>query len=90
MNKEASNPSLSAGNYQLNKTINRVTFGKNVNFNHRPGQVSLLLSKSAETIYRNAVEERISSSSKEGIDTSDENLDFLVDEDFQPDYNDVP
>ena len=36
------------------------------------------------------MQKRISSSSNEPIDTSDENMDFVADADFQPDYEDVP
>ena len=60
---------------------------KNTNCNHRASHNSSLQSKSAETIYHNAVEKRISSSSDEFIDTSDENMDFIAD--FQPDYDNV-
>ena len=49
-----------------------------------------LASRSADTIYRNAVEKRMSSSSDEPIDTSDEICGFITDDaDFQPDYEDV-
>ena len=75
----------------------RISFARdrepvNTNFNHRPVQVTgekTVLSRSAETIYKNAVQKRVSSSSEEyGIDTSDENLDLIPDKDFQPDYFD--
>ena len=65
---------------------------KNLNFNHKPSVTHSIQSRSAETIYRNAVEKRISSSSDECIDTSDENIDSFVDAEFQfqPDYEEDP
>ena len=64
---------------------------ENVNQNHKSSNIdSLERTKSVETIYRNAIEKRGSSSSEDCVDISDENLGFFVDPetdaDFQPDY----
>ena len=85
---------------QRTETGRRIVFRRsegavNTNYNHRPAiehSCKTNLSRSAETIYKNAVQKRISSSSEEGvIDTSDENFDFIADAEFQPDYeDDVP
>ena len=55
---------------------------KNTNHNHAPPESNLTRSKSMETIYRNAIDKRMSSSSEECIDISDENLniDMFADE----------
>ena len=67
-----------------------VTFnlGLNLNYNHRPSTGTSHMSKSVETIYRNAVEKQCSSSSEEGVNISDETMDLFSDADFQPDYDD--
>ena len=52
--------------------------GNNVNDNHRRDVGFSEVSQSVETIYKNAVEKRISSSSDECIDISDENLELIV------------
>ena len=60
----------------------------NVNYNHKPLSQITEASRSIETIYKNAVAKRISSSSEEGgIDVSDENMEFFPDAEFQPDYD---
>ena len=51
----------------------------NRNYNHNPSYNLAEISKSVETIYKNAVEKRVSSSSDECIDISDETLGLLVD-----------
>ena len=70
-----------AGNTQLN-----------VNFNHKastayPSEAS----RSVETIYKNAVMKRVSSSSEEdNFELNNNPLEILSDPDFQPDYDDEP
>ena len=64
--------------------------GQNVNFNHKPVSYPIEGSRSVETIYRNAVQKRRSSSSDECIDMGDESIDLFPDADFQPDYEDEP
>ena len=69
-----------------------VVFGHqdNTNYNHKKSVDKSLTSRSADTIYRNTVEKRMSSSSDEPINTSDEICGFVTDDtDFQPDYEDV-
>ena len=65
--------------------------GKNYNENHGLAILnSPIHSKSVETIYRNAVKKRMSSSSEEGINISDKTMNLITDEEaFQPDYEDV-
>ena len=75
---------------QLGKNLPKVKQGlnehsqcspKNLNTNR---SIDLLdLSKSVETIYKNAVEKRISSSFEECINLSDENFDLFVDGQFE-------
>ena len=63
----------------------------NINYNHNPDCNYVEVSKSVETIYKNAVQKRMSSLSEECVDISDENLALIPDADFQPDYEgDVP
>ena len=61
---------------------------RNTNVNHNPDYNMVELSKSVETIYKNAVEKRVSSSSDECVDISDETLALIPDADFLPDYED--
>ena len=64
----------------------------NKDFNHKPPSRVTEASRLVETIYRNAVEKCISSSSEEdGINISDETFGFIADDNahFQPDYEDV-
>ena len=65
---------MTAGSHQCVNSSNN-EFGQNKNYNHRPSNdVIMKLSKSVETIYKNAIEKCVSSSSKECIDISDETL----------------
>ena len=79
----------------MDEVDGRVQGSRFVNFNenHKRGSAKSICSRSAETIYRNAVQKRISSSSEEEGITSDgdnENiLDFIAEPNFEPDYNDV-
>ena len=71
---------------------NNKKFGVNKNDNHKSTVChanNTLGSKSAETIYRNTVQKRISSSSEEeGVDITDEMFDSIPEPEFQPDYDD--
>ena len=59
----------------IDRRLSAIQFGVNKNFNHAPDiNCKLPRSRSMETIFRNAVEKRMSSSSEECIDISDENL----------------
>ena len=84
----APNDCVPGKHLNMSRNCNKV----NRNNNHKKySRESSLPSKSVETIYRNAVEKHMSSSSEEGgINTSDELMDFIADEnEFQPDYEDV-
>ena len=55
--------------------LTQFRLGVNTNANHIPDQLNIIpRSRSMETIYKNAVEKRVSSSSEECVDISDENL----------------
>ena len=55
--------------------LTQLRLGVNTNANHIPDQLNIIPHlRSMETIYKNAVEKRVSSSSEECIDISDENL----------------
>ena len=58
-----------------------------MNYERAPPVISDI-SNSVETIYRNAVQKRISSSSEECVDISDETMNLIADADFIPDYDD--
>ena len=72
----------------------KISFTPELNRNHNhshyknPSAAITNQSRSVETIYKNAVEKRFSSSSDECVDISDENLDFFTSESLQ--LNDVP
>ena len=66
------------------KKVSMVTSPElNKNYNHRPEFVLTEVSKSVEMIYKNVVEKRVSSSSEECIDISDETLGLIVDTKFE-------
>ena len=72
--------------------LSRLRVNENLNFNHKPSdnnrhKVSEI-SKSVEMIYKNAVQKRVSSSSEECVDISDETLNLFSDAEFVPDYED--
>ena len=61
---------------------------RNVNVNHKACSNPAELSQFIETIYKNAVKKRVSSSSEECVDISDETLGLIAEPDFEPDYED--
>ena len=61
---------------------------QNINVNHSASHNLMELSQSMETIYHNAVEKRVSSSSEECVDISDETLELIAETEFEPDYED--
>ena len=78
-----------AGNHKTSDwRASLVVNQRNVNVNHKACSNPTELSQSIETIYKNAVKKRVSSSSEECVDISDETLGLIAEPDFVPDYED--